>query len=64
MATPRSGRPTAVQTPDMIEKVRELISTYRRMSLRMMVKELEISRVTIRKISENGRSELGLFPTV
>jgi hypothetical protein len=29
----RSGRPTTVRTPDMIETVRELISTDRRMTL-------------------------------
>jgi hypothetical protein len=30
------GRPTAVRTPDMIETVRGLFSTDRRMTLRMM----------------------------
>jgi transposase len=36
----RSGRPTAVPTPDMFETVSELISTDRRMTLRMMEEEL------------------------
>jgi hypothetical protein len=36
----RSGRPTAVRTPDMIETVRELILTDRRMTLRMMGEEV------------------------
>jgi hypothetical protein len=43
-----SGRPTAVRTPGMIQTVRELISTVRRTTLRMMEEELEISRETIR----------------
>jgi hypothetical protein len=63
-----SGRPTAVRTPDMIETVRELISTDRQMTLRMMEEELEISREIIRnnlmEDLENGRSALGLFRTV
>jgi stress response protein YsnF len=46
----RSVRPTAVRTPDTIETVRELISTNRRMTLRMMEEELKISRDTIRTI--------------
>jgi transposase len=47
----RSGRPTAVRTPDTIESVRELISTDCRMVLRVMEEELEIIRETVRKIS-------------
>jgi C4-type Zn-finger protein len=35
-----SGRPTAVRTPDMIETVREFISTDRRMTLRIMEEEV------------------------
>jgi transposase len=46
----RSGRPTAVRTPDMMETVRKLISTDHRMTLRMMGEELEIIRETIRRI--------------
>jgi hypothetical protein len=46
----RSGRPAAVRTPGMVERVRQLISTDRRMTLRMMEMELHISRETIRKI--------------
>jgi hypothetical protein len=38
----RSGRPTAVRTFDMIETFRELLSTDRRMTFRMMEEELEI----------------------
>jgi hypothetical protein len=36
----RSGRQTAIRTPDMIETVRELISTDRRMTLGMMEEEV------------------------
>jgi hypothetical protein len=46
----RSGQPTAVRTPDIIETVCELIQTDCRMTLRMMEVELEISRETICKI--------------
>jgi hypothetical protein len=42
----RNGRSTAVRTPDMIETVRELISTDRWITLRMTEEELEISRET------------------
>jgi hypothetical protein len=45
----RRGRPTPVRTPDMIETVRALISTDRRMTLRMTKEELEIRRETIAK---------------
>jgi hypothetical protein len=45
-----SGRPTSVGTPDKIETVRELISTNRRMILRVMEEELQTSRETIRII--------------
>jgi hypothetical protein len=46
----KQWKPTAVRTTDMIETVRELISTDRRMILLMMGEELEISRETIRRI--------------
>jgi transposase len=36
----RSGRPTAIRTPDMIETVCELISTDGQMTLQMMEKEI------------------------
>jgi hypothetical protein len=41
-----NGRSTAVRTPDMIETVQELTSTNRRITLRRMEEELEISRET------------------
>jgi hypothetical protein len=43
----RSGRPTAVRTPGMIETVRELILTDCRMTLRMMQGEV-LSRLVQR----------------
>jgi hypothetical protein len=43
----RSGRPTAVPTPVMIETVRELISADRRTTLRMMEEEV-LSRLVQR----------------
>jgi hypothetical protein len=46
----RSGQPTAVRTPDMIETVQELISTDCQMTLKMMEEELEIGRETTGKI--------------
>jgi hypothetical protein len=45
----RSGRPTAVHTPNMIETLRELISTDRHMTVLMMEEELEISRKQLKK---------------
>jgi hypothetical protein len=48
-----SGRPTAVRTPDMIETVRELISTDRR----MMEEELEISRETIGSKNSSSKNQ-------
>jgi hypothetical protein len=43
----QSGQPTAVRTPDMIKTVHELISTDRRMTLRMMEEEI-LSRLVQR----------------
>lgn len=56
----RSGRLTAVQTPNMMEIVQELIETDYRMTLRLTKEELEIIRETIRKIvMENlGKREI------
>jgi hypothetical protein len=42
-----SGRPTAARTPDVIERVREFISTDRRMSLWIMEEEV-LSRLVQR----------------
>jgi hypothetical protein len=52
-----SGRPTAVRTPDTIEAVRELISTDRRMTLRMM--EEEVLFRFVKKNSSSTTSVLG-----
>jgi hypothetical protein len=43
----KQWKPTSVRTTDMIETVRELISTDRRMILLMLEEELEISRETL-----------------
>jgi hypothetical protein len=48
------GQPTAVQTPDMIKTVQELISTDCHMTVRMMEEILEISRETIHKTLVEG----------
>jgi hypothetical protein len=62
-----SGRPTAVRAPDMMETVRELTASDRRMTL-WMEEELEVSREIINKIlvDDLGKRNicLGLFRTV
>jgi hypothetical protein len=48
----RSEQYTAVRKTDMIETIRELISTDRRMVLRMIVEVLKISREIIRHLGK------------
>ncbi|KAG5345813.1 SETMR methyltransferase, partial [Acromyrmex heyeri] len=46
----KSGRPILVQTPEMIEKVRDFVANDRNASLKMMEEALNISREMIRTI--------------
>ena len=47
---PRSGRPSTSRTPDMIERVRQMLAQDRRMNLRLMAEELGISKDTVHTI--------------
>lgn len=47
---PRSGRPSTSRTPDMIERVRNMLARDRRLTLRLMAEELSISKDTVRTI--------------
>ncbi|KAJ4438306.1 hypothetical protein ANN_14245 [Periplaneta americana] len=44
---PRSGRPSTSRTPEMIEKVRQMLAQDRRLSLGLIAEELDISKDTI-----------------
>ncbi|KAJ4440585.1 hypothetical protein ANN_08730 [Periplaneta americana] len=44
---PRSGRPSTSRTPEMIEKVRQMLAQDRRLTLRLIAEELDISKDTI-----------------
>jgi len=46
----RSGRPKSVRTPELIEKVRQLIENDRRMTLRMLEDQVEANKDTIHAI--------------
>jgi transposase len=59
----RSGRPTAVRTPDMIEIFHELISSDRRMTLRMMEEEVLSGLVQrIRRVRPQFQERGSWFP--
>jgi transposase len=47
---PRSGRPSANRTPNMIERVRQMLAQDRRVTLRLMAEELGISKDTVHTI--------------
>jgi transposase len=47
---PRSGRPSTNRTPDMIERVRQMLSQDRQVTLRLMAEELGISKDTVHTI--------------
>ena len=47
---PRPGRPKRVTTPEVIEKIRELILEYRRISAKSIAEQLGISRERVRSI--------------
>lgn len=47
---PRSGRPSTSRTPNMIQEVREMLARDRRLTLRLMAEELDISKDTVRTI--------------
>jgi len=53
---PRSGRPSTSRTPDMIERVRQMLAQDRRVTLRLMAEELGISKDTVHTIV---REDLG-----
>ena len=64
---PRSGRPSTSRTPDMIERVRQMLVQDRRVTLRLMTRNwaLTSTRCTpsSAKISVSGRSVPGLCCT-
>ena len=47
---PKSGRPSTTKTADNIGKVNELVRSDRRLTVRMMVEELNINRESVRTI--------------
>ena len=47
---PRSGRPSTRRTPDMIERVRQMLTQDRRVTLRLMAEELGISKDMVHTI--------------
>ena len=47
---PRSGRPSTSRSPEMIEKVRQMLAQDRRLTLRLVVEELGISKDTAHTI--------------
>lgn len=53
---PRSGRPSTSRTPEMIEKVRQMLAQDRRLTLRLIAEELGISKDTAHTII---RDDLG-----
>ncbi|KAJ4444890.1 hypothetical protein ANN_06688 [Periplaneta americana] len=53
---PRSGRPSTSRTPEMIEKVRQMLAQDRRLTLRLISEELDISKDTVHTII---RDDLG-----
>ncbi|KAJ4447653.1 hypothetical protein ANN_09660 [Periplaneta americana] len=53
---PRSGRPLTSRTPEMIEKLRQMLAQVRRLTLRLIAEELDISKDTVHTIV---RDDLG-----
>jgi len=53
---PRSGRPSTSRTPDMIERVRQMLAQDRRVTSRLMAEELGISKDMVHTIV---REDLG-----
>ena len=53
---PRSGRPSTSRTPEIIEKVRQMLAQYRRLTLRLIAEELGINKDTAHTIV---RDDLG-----
>ncbi|GBM85936.1 hypothetical protein AVEN_97556-1 [Araneus ventricosus] len=65
---PRSGRPPTSTTPDSIERVRRLLADDRRLSLRMIAEELEISLDSVSNIIhehfQKRKKKVCAFPTM
>ena len=53
---PRSGRPSTSRTPEMIEKVRQMLAQDRRLTQRLITEDLGISKDTVHTIV---RDDLG-----
>ena len=47
---PRPGRPISVHTKEMVDKVREMVATDRRLSVRMIAETLSVGKDTIHQI--------------
>ncbi|KAJ4448109.1 hypothetical protein ANN_10121 [Periplaneta americana] len=54
---PRSGRPSTSRTPEMIEKVRQVLEQDRRLTLRSIAEELDISKDTVHTIVRDDTDE-------
>ena len=51
---PRAGRPSTSNTDDNVERVRSLVRSDRRLTLRMISSELNLKRFTVHKILTQG----------
>jgi len=47
---PFAGRPSTSKTDDNVERVRSLVRSYRRFTLRMIISELNLNRFTVHQI--------------
>ena len=47
---PRAGRPSTSKTDNNVERVKSLVSSYRRLTLRMISIKLNLKRLTVQQI--------------
>ncbi|GFU00616.1 protein GVQW3 [Trichonephila clavipes] len=50
---PRSGRPSVSKTAENVVRVRDFLRSYRRLTVRMIGKELNLNHTTVHKILTN-----------
>lgn len=54
---PRSGRPSTARTDENVDRIRELVRSDRRLTIRMIGEQLNLSHTTVRQVLTN---ELGM----
>ena len=59
---PRLGRPSTSRTPEMIEKVRQMLAQNRRLTLRLIAEELGISKDTAHAIVRDDLRKRKICP--